>query len=78
MSLLKKQSPEFNGNKKTKKNHSTPKPMGYRVRAVNFYFKKAEDQTRDMAQPLKDKAYNQKDKNPRTRPLPPEGPESNL
>lgn len=36
--------------------------MGYKFIAVNAYFKKAEDQTVEVAQPLTAKTYNQKDK----------------
>lgn len=37
--------------------------MEYKFIVVNAYFKKAEDQTGEVAQPLKTKAYDQKEKN---------------
>lgn len=47
--------------------------MGYRFIAVNFYFKTAKAQTRDMAQPLKAKTYNQKEKNSEDQASPSRG-----
>lgn len=43
--------------------HNLTKPMEYKFIIVNTYFKKAEDQTGEVAQPLKTEAYDQKDKN---------------
>lgn len=37
--------------------------MEYKFIVVSAYFKKAEDQTGEVSQPLKTKAYDQKDKN---------------
>lgn len=37
--------------------------MEYKFIVVSAYFKKAEDQTGEVAQPVKTKAYDQKDKN---------------
>lgn len=72
---LEKSSPEFN---KMVIKSQLPKPMGYKFIAVNAYFKKAEDQTVEVAQPLTAKTYNQKDKTSRSRPLAPQGSEGTL